>query len=151
MEGPEEAGVGQAAAGEAWPAQFTPVCLWWPGRARAGRPLRRPWGPGCCRTGRWGREAAFPDSRPLTSVLPWRPLLPSARVAAVGDPRAGKARRGGGKQKRAGPCRPAALSLSRVPERAGVPVLEGTLQLFIRPAARPPDMLLCCSLRDALV
>ena len=39
----------------------------------------------------------------------------------------------------------------RGPREGGVPVVEGTLQLSIRPVARSPDMLLCCSLRDALV
>ena len=46
--------------------------------------------------------------------------------------------RGGGKQKRAGPHRPAVLPLSRAPERAGVPVPEGTLQLSYPAGGQAP-------------
>lgn len=65
----------------------------------------------------------------MTSVLPWRPWLPSARFAAAGDPRAGKALHGRGKQKALTyrSCRPAALpqnlaqAQGRVPRPGGAP------------------------------
>lgn len=90
-------------AGETWRAWLTPVRLRWPGRDRSGGRGAAPTplasqlpqiGAGAAPGRRAGAGGGVPGPGSLTSTLPWRPPLPSARVAAAADPGAGKAPQG---------------------------------------------------------
>lgn len=95
------------------------------GRAAAPTPL----GPGLLPNQALGAGGSVPGLQARdVSVAMETPASISTR-GSCRRPLGREGSRGGGKQKRAGPHGPAVLPLSRAPERAGVPVLEGTLQL----------------------